>query len=82
MPLYDFACPICGIIEASVKIGVEKTACQRCGSQMQRLFSPPKNIICDLEPYLDENIGHEPIYVKSKRHKRGLLKEKGLVMIG
>lgn len=45
----------------------------------ERVDPGPKiHIIKDIEPYLDENMGHEPIYVKSRRHKMALLKERGL----
>jgi len=39
---------------------------------------PKLYIIPDIEPYLDENMGQEPVYVKSRRHKMQLLKERGL----
>ena len=39
---------------------------------------PKIHVIRDIEPYLDENMGHEPVYVKSRRHKMRLLKERGL----
>ena len=83
MPIYDWSCPCCGIVEDVASSIAKKTIpCPNCSCFMTRLFSPPKNIICDIEPYLDDNIGHDPIFVKSKRHKRELLKERCLVMIG
>ena len=39
---------------------------------------PRIHIIPDIEPYFDENMGHEPVFVKSRRHKNQLLKERGL----
>ena len=42
---------------------------------------PPEgrvHIIRDIQPYLDENMGQDPVYVKSRRHKMALLKERGL----
>ena len=35
-------------------------------------------IIGDIEPHWDENMGRDPVYVKSRRHKMTLLKERGL----
>jgi len=42
---------------------------------------PPEGkvwIIGDIKPHWDENMGHDPVYVKSRRHKMTLLKERGL----
>jgi len=44
----------------------------------KRDLGPKIHVIRDIEPYLDENMGHEPVYVKSRRHKMRLLKERGL----
>ena len=35
-------------------------------------------VIGDIEPYLDENIGQEPTWVKSKQHRKKLMKEFGV----
>lgn len=45
------------------------------------------NIICDIEPYFDENLADskkspQGQWVKSRQHKRQLLKEQGLAEIG
>lgn len=83
MPLYDFSCTNCGPVkDVFAKMEDMEVPCPKCGEDMQRLFSPTRNIIADLEPYLDENLGHTPVYVKSKRHKRDLLKRANLVEIG
>ena len=37
-------------------------------------------IIPDIQPYWDEDMGQEPVYVKSRRHKMALLKERGLAI--
>ena len=39
---------------------------------------PKIHIIPDLQEYWDDNMGHEPVYVKSRRHKMELLKERRL----
>ena len=39
---------------------------------------PKIHIIPDIQPYLDENMGHEPVLVKSRQHRNRLLKERGL----
>ncbi len=38
-------------------------------------------IIRDIDPYLDENMGHMPIPVNSRRHRNDLLKERGLSIL-
>jgi len=41
-------------------------------------LGPKIHIISDIEPYLDENMGDEPMVVRSRRHKNQLLRERGL----
>ncbi len=42
---------------------------------------PKVYIIGDIEPYLDDNMAHNPIHVKSRQHRTQLLKEKGLAIL-
>jgi len=37
-------------------------------------------IIPDIKPYVDENLGHHPVEVKSRRHRTQLLKERRLAI--
>jgi len=37
-------------------------------------------IIGDIKPYWDEDMGQEPVYVKSRQHKMALLKERKLAI--
>ena len=37
-------------------------------------------IIPDIEPYVDENVGQRPVWVKSRQHRTQLLKERGLAI--
>jgi hypothetical protein len=46
----------------------------------KRIPDPRVWIIPDIEPHWDDNMGHEPVYVKSRRHKMSLLKERGLAI--
>jgi hypothetical protein len=41
---------------------------------------PKVYIIPDIQPYLDENMGHRSVYVKSRQHRKLLLKERGLTI--
>lgn len=83
MPLYDWDCPTCGKVE-NVAAGMleRKKTCPVCASLMTRRFSFNVNISPDYEPYMDENLGPEPILVKSRQHRRELMRERGLVAIG
>ena len=78
MPIYDYECSACGSI-VDVWAGIEETEkLHCCGNWMRRLISAP-NINPDFEPYMDENLGPDPILVKSKQHRRQLMSERGLV---
>lgn len=83
MPTYDHQCFVCNrIFEWSAPIGTEIVKCVFCGNDAQRLFSPPRaKPICDIEPYWEENITQEPIYITSRKHKAEVLKEHGLKML-
>lgn len=48
-----------------------------CGQAMKHVLGN-YSVIPDVEPYLDENIGNEPTWVKSKKHRRQLMKEHGV----
>lgn len=77
MPFYDFRCKQCGK-EEEVFMKFEdwkRPLC--CGDEMTQVYSHRVNP--DLEPYLDPNLGEKPVYVKSKRHRRKLMKEAGVV---
>lgn len=77
-PRYDYYCPACKKTEERFeRMGDSLVECSCGDGLMVRQFSPPMAIHCDLEPYFDENIG-TGVYVKSKQHKRQLLKEHGL----
>lgn len=83
MPVYDYICDRCGIQrDIWAKIKDVAAVCPSCNGAMRRLFSPSRQVIPDLTPYLDENISATPTYVKSKRHRRDLMKRNGLVEIG
>lgn len=87
MPLYDCKCPNCGEIEDIwARINEINPKCPRCSREMERLISPTR-IICDIEPYFDDNLADSKTspqgqWVKSRQHKRQLLKEQNLREIG
>lgn len=84
MPYYDLKCRKCGAVHQDVfsRIAhVGDVVCHLCHGAtdvlISRIFTH-----CDIEEYLDENLASaedgKPVHVKSKKHKRKLLKERGL----
>ena len=83
MPIYDYNCPSCGVQE-DIWAGVdqEEVPCPKCGIHMDRLLSATRSNP-DWEPYYDENLcklgSAEGHYVKSRQHRKELMKAHGLV---
>ena len=86
-PIYDVNCPNCGIVEdVWAKISEIDVLCPNCGAETARLISATR-IICDLEPYFDENLADPKKsphgqYVTSRQHRKKLMKEQGLMEAG
>ena len=83
MPNYSFFCHFCSCrTEKQLKLADfdEPQQCYECGNVLRRVISGA-NVICDLTPYMDGNIGHEPVYVKSKQHRAEILKDRGLAIL-
>ncbi len=87
MPIYDYNCQKCGdFTDIWAKIDEMQLDCPKCGGKMNRLISA-SNIICDLEPYWDENLAHSRkapngSYVQSRQDRKRKMKEFGLAEIG
>lgn len=87
MPLYDILCQNCGKVEDIwAKIEDFNPICPKCGGITQRLISPTR-IICDLEPYFDENLADarkapQGCFVNSRQDRKLKMKEFGLVEVG
>ena len=89
MPVYEFQCQECGRtrdVHRAIKNRSERVLCDICQTNgvsviMRRIVSRP-NVICDIEPYMDDNMGETPVHVESRQHKARLLKERGLAEIG
>lgn len=78
MPLYDFQCKECSkVVEKYAKIEEETQECD-CGGEMKRLITTSFSAHGDIDPYLDENIGREPVWIKSKKHRRQVMKREGV----
>ena len=87
MPLYDAECRNCGpIYDIWARINETEPDCPKCGGKMKRLISPT-HIQCDIDPYFDENLADAKTspngqWVKSRQHKKQLLKDQDLAEIG
>ena len=46
----------------------------------KKIPSPQVYIIPDIAPYWDDNMAQNPIYVKSRQHRKQLLQERGLAI--
>lgn len=77
MPTYDFFCQQCSKQEEIFMKLADYKAPECCGQKMKQVIGN-YHVVGDLEPYVDENIGNEPVLVKSKRHRRQLMKEHGV----
>ena len=66
-PVYDFRCDEHGEVKDVYANYEDTVVCRVCGEPMTRLISAP-NVIPDWEPYLEHNMGHEPVYIKSRQH--------------
>ena len=76
-PLYDLTCS-CGHNEPDVFCGInEYLPCIKCGQPLKRVLGN-YTVVKDLEPYLDPHIGDKPTYVKSKKHRKELMKKFGV----
>jgi hypothetical protein len=77
MPSFDFRCKICQQQkEVFMKIA-EFKAPVCCDFEMTQVLGS-YSVVPDLEPYLDPHIGTEPVYVKSKQHRKELMKQYGV----
>ena len=81
MPQYVYECELCGKERHVYRKIAERDntpVCDDCGVFTKRTFSTGVTIGDDIEPYLEENIGHEPIFIKSRKHINEICKERGL----
>lgn len=79
MPIYTYQCLDCEALTDAYKKIDERNDCPicACGGQTKKIISN-YFAISDLDPYLDMNIGSEPTWVKSKQHRKQLMKENGV----
>ncbi len=78
MPLYDYECTHCHhCFEDYRKIADrEFTSCPNCLDLARQVMSAPK---LDLfQPFWHEDMGHEPVYIKSRQHYKEECKKNGV----
>jgi len=80
MPIYDFECTLCNkISEAIVPVDVNEIICPKCKTgDALKIFKGTKFI--PFKPYVEYNLGEEPVEIKSKSHLEQELRKRGLVM--
>jgi putative FmdB family regulatory protein len=79
MPLYEFECGTCRNRREEyrpVDLHDKPAVCEKCNHRMKRRYD--FTVIPDMVPYLDPNIGANPTWVKSKAHRRQLMKQNGV----
>lgn len=82
MPRYEFECPDGHITEKIMKVSdsdIKVVACAQCRKAAKKIISGAADVK-DFRSYWDENLnpGPGPVFVKSRRHKRELLRAQGL----
>ena len=76
MPNYDFSCEACGKREELFMKIAEYKKPECCGQPMKQILN--YHVVGDLEPYFDENLSEQPVYVRSKKHRKQLMREAGV----
>ena len=83
MPHYDFICEACDTLYYDIFFHMEETkevVC--CGKPTERVWSRPEVNTDFYMGTVDPNFGHEPILLRSRKHRRDLLKRHGLYEAG
>ena len=78
MPRFDYKCPECKDLK-ELYVALENLehpqTCTVCDRKMNRLITRNFNVNPDIQPYLERNLSHQPIWIKSNQHKRELCKQ-------
>ena len=81
MPIYEYECQNCGeLTEAifSMKEDIPAITCPFCCSRARKIISRPQAVAPLWEEYWEENLGHEPVLIKGRRHRKEVMKANGL----
>lgn len=77
MPLYDFKCEFCNIVEErNCSIDKRDVQFHSCGNLMKQIISPTKKDW--FRPHWNENFTDQPVFVESKEHMKSLCKKYGV----
>ena len=68
MPIYDFECRVCKSIFEEIVHPDRKFAMCKCGHTAEKIFSGTHFV--PFKPYIETNLGDEPIEIKSKKQLR------------
>jgi len=79
MPRYDVRCPQGHADTIITRWDDRQTPCRTCGAPTERVWVTATAVIGDEIDYVDDNLGPEPIRIRSKAERRRLMKERGLV---
>jgi len=79
VPNYDYKCQKCETVTELYTGFDDQPDCAVCGQPLKRLITGRKTVIGDMEPYFDENISQSGEWVRSRAHRRELMKRNGLV---
>lgn len=78
MPLYDFECVECGVIEEHLaKISETHRKCDACNGLMRRLITVRYHVQDDVD-FVTDDISGEPVRVTSRKAHRQLMEEHGV----
>lgn len=75
MPIYEYRCPTCGkLAEQFNCMDNHKNGPICCGEVMRQKLGS-YYVHGDFQPYVDHNMADKPVVVKSKQHRKQLMKE-------
>jgi putative FmdB family regulatory protein len=81
MPLYEYRCRTepCGELTEAIRSVADREdcpSCSHCGGNTRKIISFTQAVHPDFAPYYDDNL---ETHIKSKQHRKKVMKEKGLV---
>ena len=75
MPIYEYACKKCGKREEKINtISCHASGPICCDETMRQVYGS-YYVHSDFKPYVDHNMGEKPVVVKSKQHRKQLMKK-------
>lgn len=84
MPTYCYHCKACNqrteIVMTHIPPWVpQETNCVKCGKLARRDYSAGSMPMADFfRPYVTDNMGHDPVYVGSRKEEARLCKKRGI----